>query len=96
MAKDHRLINTCRTSDGLASIEVPSMKRCARCGQDHGPIDFDRFINPPPNVTHWAPCPATGEPILLRLVDHAGDVVEPDADTEAQLPKGGSDDQKRD
>lgn len=43
---------------------------CARCGQDHEPLDFKAFERPVVDQdgttwTHWAPCPTNGDPILL-------------------------------
>ena len=42
---------------------------CARCGEDHEPIDFKAFERPVVDNdgtwTHWAPCPTNGDPILL-------------------------------
>lgn len=51
---------------------------CARCdGDGHPGITFKRLTRPielEPGVkaytlTHWAMCPTTGEPILMRFVD---------------------------
>lgn len=45
--------------------------KCARCGGDHLPMTFKKFTNPPQlyPYTHFALCPATGEPILLVETD---------------------------
>lgn len=40
---------------------------CARCSRDHLGLAFLMFKNPPPNHTHWATCPETDEPILMRI-----------------------------
>ena len=42
---------------------------CARCGKDHVGLSFYKFAKPAGRDTHWAPCPETGEPILLRVAD---------------------------
>ena len=46
--------------------------RCARCGQDHK-LPFHRFENPPEYCTHWAICPNTFEPVLLRIEPTEGE-----------------------
>ncbi len=48
---------------------------CARCGGDHARVAFLLLVRPMEMddkdgaLTHWASCPRTGEPILLRCVD---------------------------
>jgi len=41
---------------------------CARCHGEHGEIDFLELTNPidvgDAMMTHWAPCPTNGQPIL--------------------------------
>lgn len=39
--------------------------RCPRCGESHGLNIFEPLEAGPAGVTHWAPCPATGQPVLL-------------------------------
>lgn len=54
-----------------------TVKGCARCEGDHAGLAFEPLRRPmevEPGVraytyTHWAPCPVTGEPILLRIVE---------------------------
>lgn len=52
-----------------------SVNGCARCGGDHpeGTLEYRAFRQPVPDVdgdfTHWASCPTTGDPILLRRMD---------------------------
>jgi hypothetical protein len=45
---------------------------CARCdGEGHNNIVFCRFDRPAGTngeYTHWATCPTTGEPILMKFV----------------------------
>lgn len=42
---------------------------CARCGGDHDKLEFFPFTRMSrvggKKVTHWATCPATGEPIFM-------------------------------
>lgn len=45
-----------------------TVRSCARCGEDHPDWDFQRFTRPCQDLTHWAPCPTNGEPILLKIV----------------------------
>lgn len=40
---------------------------CDRCGGDHGEVYFLPFCaQRHPNQTHWAACPATGEPMIIE------------------------------
>jgi hypothetical protein len=43
-----------------------SIHGCARCGGHHDQLTVKPFINPPSICTHWALCPATGEPLFWR------------------------------
>jgi hypothetical protein len=53
---------------------IRNVRRCARCAGDHDDVTFLPFTKP--NVvgstgityTHFAMCPTTNEPILLRFV----------------------------
>ena len=54
------------------SAQSPSLtlvKGCARCGKDHE-VQFKRLqrMMEVSGHTHWAPCPNTGEPILMKIV----------------------------
>lgn len=47
---------------------------CARChGEGHERVEFKPLAHPVPSVygplTHWAPCPTNGEPILMGNVN---------------------------
>jgi hypothetical protein len=57
----------------VAAQAVPpfrtDVKNCARCGGNHDQLLFCKFQQAPPDHTHWASCPATDEPILLKIVD---------------------------
>ena len=54
-------------------ITIKRLIYCARCHEDHSNLEFAKLHHPiePPEdyngdlYTHWAPCPITGEPILL-------------------------------
>lgn len=50
---------------------------CARCHEDHPGLTFRPFANPislpsTAPLTHWAICPGTGEPIVLRIEKSVG------------------------
>lgn len=50
-----------------------SVNKCARCGEDHEDLRFAEFglpIDPdsPNTLTHWATCPVSLDPILLRFI----------------------------
>lgn len=59
--------------DDGPDVRVQSVGRCARCNGDHRHVAFTRLEHPVPDVevvggwTHWAPCPANGQPILLAV-----------------------------
>lgn len=45
---------------------------CARCTRDHSDIEFKPFhlntiSDPSGDYTHWAACPISNEPVLLRV-----------------------------
>lgn len=49
------------------SSKIPiNVRRCARCGAYHTGLEFVALGQPIFEYTHWAPCPTTGEPILMR------------------------------
>lgn len=39
---------------------------CPRCAGVHA-VEMVRFTSMPPEYTHWATCPTTGEPILADV-----------------------------
>lgn len=55
-------------------VSTPDKERfgvanCARCGCDHPSLAWRRFSGQRnPFYEFWAPCPANGEPILLRSI----------------------------
>lgn len=42
-----------------------NVESCTRCGQAHEAVEYRPLSNPPDWISHWAPCPKTGEPMLL-------------------------------
>ena len=48
------------------SILVKRLSNCARCGGIHTNVTFKQFSKPCDLYTHYAPCPTTHEPILLK------------------------------
>ena len=54
---------------------VEKLLGCARCGEDHEETIVFRPLTIPVRegiivyATHWAPCPSTCEPILMRLTE---------------------------
>jgi hypothetical protein len=44
------------------------IKTCARCQQDHEEVDAQPLLNPPDAFSHFAICPTTGQPILVKLL----------------------------
>jgi hypothetical protein len=51
------------------STERISFTNCARCGGDHKDISCMKLARPCEQFTHWAQCPTTLEPIMVRFVD---------------------------
>lgn len=56
-------------TEGAITIDLQG---CARCeGDGHPQITFEKLAHPfvendGTELTHWAPCPTNGEPILMR------------------------------
>ena len=61
------------------------IKACARCGNEHEQMVFKEIVRPIELqargdgtfvlvITHWATCPTTAEPVLMRFTgeDYAG------------------------
>ena len=55
-----------------ADTIVLDLKTCSRCGEPHSLIAFKGMVRAmaPTDLTevvwtHWAPCPVTGDPILM-------------------------------
>jgi hypothetical protein len=53
---------------------ITTVEGCARCGGKHADLDFKPFSqnsikdSDGADWTHWALCPATGEPLILQVV----------------------------
>lgn len=58
-----------RSSRQQGAICVERLTNCARCGENHDRgLCFVPIVGTPiPGATHWATCPATGQPILMRV-----------------------------
>ena len=53
----------------LASLSKLKIRQCARCGKDH-PVEARMFTGEPiKGYNAWAPCPTTGDPILVAVTD---------------------------
>lgn len=48
-------------------ILVAEVVDCARCKGTHGETWFAPLNIPIGNYTHWATCPALGQPMLMRV-----------------------------
>ena len=49
-------------------LENPyKITNCARCGGRHTDIWFWKFTRKASEYTHWAMCPKTNQPILMRF-----------------------------
>lgn len=51
---------------------VDDLKSCARCGGNHDSLEFKEFKIPIKDSdketwTHWATCPSTGDPVLMKI-----------------------------
>ena len=58
-----------------------TVPHCARCGGRHEGLSFQALARPMEGYyTHWATCPETGEPIMLRLVERKPDRFPPVVD----------------
>lgn len=51
------------------------VRNCARCRSEHE-VEYHEFDRPLPDVdgafTHWATCPNSGDPILMRITPEGG------------------------
>jgi len=55
---------------GDGHISVTNLVGCARCHGNHDEMHFEMLTYPvelakEPDLTHWASCPTTGEPVLM-------------------------------
>ncbi len=76
MSDDHEIVSDDQPTiaEQRAQEEVTvDLRGCARChGEGHPQLTFRKLTFPfEPDVgdeyTHWAPCPANGEPILMII-----------------------------
>jgi hypothetical protein len=57
----------------MSETIVESIRGCARChGDGHENLEFKELAYPVeisnyPPITHWAMCPTSGEPIMMRF-----------------------------
>jgi hypothetical protein len=59
-----------------------SVFHCARCDTDHEGLEFKQFngnliTDSDGTWDWWGICPVTGDPILLRILDEHGELVDP-------------------
>lgn len=52
--------------DVTAEFILLDVKCCARCGQDHKQLRFDK-LSRPSRHTHWSRCPVNAEPVMLHV-----------------------------
>lgn len=60
----------------LKARKIGSIKDCARCGGSHESLVAKEFHYPFRDMTHWATCPNSGDPILVKFVDTPDAAVE--------------------
>lgn len=53
------------TSDETKTHVTVDIRECARCGECHQQITFIKLQRPCDELTHWAECPVSGEPIMM-------------------------------
>ncbi|HEV8360906.1 MAG TPA: hypothetical protein VGR28_10670 [Candidatus Thermoplasmatota archaeon] len=55
-----------------AGPSTMNVDNCARCGEHHDGLEIKAFLRPVRDADgeypFWASCPATGDPILVRVV----------------------------
>ncbi len=56
---------------------VTTINGCARCGETHEDMVFQPFEMPCGRFTHWAECPESGAPVLMRVESGGLDDAEP-------------------
>lgn len=61
--------------DEAPQPRVVNVTGCSRCGGEHREVKFLPFVKPPSYLgltwTHWAICPETGDPVMLRPAEPA-------------------------
>lgn len=53
-----------------------NVKECARCGNEHLGLTASPFVRSPKDWTHFATCPESHQPILVRFVLDGKDKLE--------------------
>jgi hypothetical protein len=48
---------------------ITEVESCARCGKNHESVFFKVFSRENPRYSHYAECPETKEPILMRIIN---------------------------
>jgi len=46
---------------------IYDIEGCERCLDNHEKLAVNKFVRGPMGFTHWATCPATGDPILIKI-----------------------------
>lgn len=59
----------CEVKAEIGGLPTISLPRCARCLGPHADLIVERLHNPSDEWTHWAMCPSTLQPILVRYVE---------------------------
>ena len=54
-----------------------SVFSCQRCGHNHTEVEFSPLTNPRDEWTHWAFCPVTLQPILMRVLESTVELPPP-------------------
>jgi len=66
-----------------------TVKTCARCGQDHVDLVFEALDQPCGDLTHFAACPANGQPIMLKFAESAAEGLSGEAAQGAEVSEEG-------
>ena len=64
---------TSKKTQSRPPVAVQRIVGCARCGQTHRDLSFHKLARPCGDLTHWAPCPTNGEPILMQITTNEKD-----------------------
>lgn len=74
---------TIHAPEKSGSVTVKLLSGCARCHGDHPNLTYFKLRNPVVEdsgavLTHYAPCPETGEPILMLITEGESDGTDKD------------------
>ena len=62
----------------MSDVKEIQVGNCARCGGYHDKVEFRPFKNGSiRDLSHWAMCPTTVEPILMRIQELCPTCLEP-------------------